>query len=487
MRKYILPIFLILGVHFSVAQNNKLNEYIEAFTKEAGLSHAGISVSVVDVSTGNLVAAHNANLCLTPASSLKVVTTGAALGILGAAYTFKTELQYDGAIDQYDNLNGNLYIKGFGDPTLASDQLPEAMKLPELLKRFALAVEDAGICDVNGRVVGDGSFFNSAEAISNDWLWEDMGNAYGAGAYGLNFFENFYYLNFQQNNNLGSVPQINGTYPYLPGYSFNNRVVTAANGTGDNATIFSVPYMDEAMVRGTIPAGSTIFTIKGAMPDPPSIAAFHFQRFLKNTAYISFKKSATSLDDLPRGSGYAPRKTLYTHYSPPLRTIVARANQESINLYCESLVRLLGNSTFGGNPSVGIDVVKQFWQGRGVDLDGFFMEDGSGLSVQNAASSFHLASILRVAAQDASLFTDYYESFPKAGETGTIKNMFGGTKAIGHLRAKSGSMTRVRTYTGYFKNPANQLFSFSILVNNYDCSNGEMKRKLEQLMARFCE
>ena len=76
---------------------------------------------------------------------------------------------------------------------------------------------------------------------------------------------------------------------------------------------------------------------------------------------------------------------------------------------------------------------------------------------------------------------------PRAGETGTLKNMFKDTKAVGRLRAKSGSMTRVRSYTGYVERPNGKRWAFSIIVNNYNCTNGEIKKKLENLMLEFYE
>jgi D-alanyl-D-alanine carboxypeptidase/D-alanyl-D-alanine-endopeptidase (penicillin-binding protein 4) len=88
---------------------------------------------------------------------------------------------------------------------------------------------------------------------------------------------------------------------------------------------------------------------------------------------------------------------------------------------------------------------------------------------------------------DASIALPFYNSLPKAGETGTLKNMFKGTKAVGNLRAKSGSMTRVRSYTGYVERPNGKRWSFSIMVNNYNCTGGEMRAKLEKLMLAFCE
>jgi D-alanyl-D-alanine carboxypeptidase/D-alanyl-D-alanine-endopeptidase (penicillin-binding protein 4) len=174
--------------------------------------------------------------------------------------------------------------------------------------------------------------------------------------------------------------------------------------------------------------------------------------------------------------------------SPPLKTIVKRANHESINLYCEAMLRTVAQQATGsGEPEKGTEYITNLWKGRGIDMTGFSMEDGSGLSARSAVTTRQMASILRMAAVDNTIFPAFYESLPRAGESGTIKNMFKNTKGIGRIRAKSGSMTRVRSYTGYVTTVKGRQASFSIIVNNYTCSGPEMRKKMERLMLEMLE
>jgi D-alanyl-D-alanine carboxypeptidase/D-alanyl-D-alanine-endopeptidase (penicillin-binding protein 4) len=485
MQKLFLFIFLFLET--TLFGQAALNKALSKFINDSDLATAGISVTVMDVQTGQLIASHQADKSLIPASSMKIVTTGAALGMLSPDYVFKTEVQYDGAFNlQTGVLDGNIYLKGYGDPTLGSADLMTIPDLNTVMNQFADAIDNAGICKINGRVIGDGTFFQGIDGVGLNWQWDDIGNYYGAGAYGLNIHENYYFLNLQQVPILGSQPKILGTKPYVPEITFSNKLTSAASGTGDNSYIFTAPYSDESLIRGTIPIGNNTFKVKGSMPDPVLTAAYYLHQQLKENYRVTIRKSPTNIEDV--NIPILPKKTIYTYYSPKMSVIVDRTNMESVNLYAESLLRLLGQvQSSTGTPSAGIDAVKKYYEAKGVKLDGFFMEDGSGLSSKNAVSSRHLAAIMRVIANDNTINTAFYNSLPKAGESGTLKNMFKGTKAVGNLRAKSGSMTRVRSYTGYATRPNGKQWSFSVIVNNYNCSGGEMRRKLQDLMESMCE
>jgi serine-type D-Ala-D-Ala carboxypeptidase/endopeptidase (penicillin-binding protein 4) len=478
-----LIVFLLKISLFGQAAFNKA---LTKFISDTELANAGISLSVMDVQTGVMIASHQADRTLTPASSMKLITTGAALGMLSPDYVFKTEIQYDGALNsQTGVLDGNIYLKGFGDPTLGSPEMPGVADMNTVMLQFGEAINKLGITKINGKVIGDGTFFQGIDGIGLNWQWDDLGNYYGAGAYGLNINENYYVLNLQQVPLLGSQPTIVGTTPFVPELVFTNKLISVSGG-GDNSLIFTAPYSDESLVRGTIPTGSGIFKVKGSMPDPMLTSAYYLHQLLKTNYKVNIRKTPANFEDVKEA--ILPRKLIYTQYSPKLDAIVERTNLESVNLYAETMLRTIGQvQSSTGTPTAGLEAVKNFWIGKGVDLKGFFMEDGSGLSARNAVSSKHFVSILRAAANDKIIYEPFFNSLPKAGESGTLKNMFKGTKAIGKLRAKSGSMTRVRSYTGYVTRPNGKQWCFSFIVNNYNCSNSEIKSKLQDLMVALCE
>lgn len=484
MRNFFTSCLLLLLAGPCLTAQDVLQQAVDAFASHPDLAGAKISISVIDIPGNRLVASYRPSDLLTPASSLKTLTTATALIVLGKDYRFPTELQYDGSIDLAGVLHGNLYIKGFGDPTLGSDQMEEAFTLEMVMDEFLQAVRRAGIRQIEGCVIGDDSYFSAPPAPAT-WKEEDVGNYYGAGVWALNIHENLFYLPFKQSSRLGSTPAILDVYPPIPNLTFINKVKTAGKGTGDNAYIWGGPYDYSREIDGTIPLGSGTFKVKGSIPDPPLVAAQMLTKTLE-TAGILVDHGATTQDQETSKAG--KRTTLLRLYSPTLDKIIARANTESINLYCEALLKAIGQKKYSqGTWSAGVKAVKEVWDDRSLNLDGMNMVDGSGLSTQNALSSYQLAQLMRKMDKDPNLRTVFLASLPVSGESGTLKPLLRGTLAEGRIRAKTGSMRGVRSYTGYATAPDGGYRAFSIIVNGYTCSNSDLWKKTESLLIAFCK
>ncbi len=482
MKQLLMVAILLNSVGSLFAQN--ITGAIQRLLTDENLKHAGVSITVMDVQTGKIIASHQKDLCLIPASSLKVATTAAAISILGRNYTFKTELQYDGSLNK-NVLNGNIFIKGSGDPTLGSDRFRETPSLASLMAKFHQAIDQKGIRKITGSVVGDESYFET-EARPPSWQLNDIGNSYGAGVCGLNIFENYFYLHFKQNLNKEIRPKILGHYPKIPNLVLLNEVKSSPDAV-DNAYIFVSPYPNTFYVRGYIPVGKGFFTIKGAMPDPPLLAANILRQTLEKKGIKTTKPATNYFKFASNGHRMARRTTIYTHESPPLWSIVKRTNLESNNLYCEALLKTMGKRiNRKANTYEGVDVVTKFWKNKGLDLDGFKAEDGSGLSPRNAVSSFHLASIMRAAAQDTVIFDTFYSSLPEAGSSGTMANMLKNTIAWGRVKAKTGTMKAIKSYTGYARTRSNKLISFSIIINNH-ARSAKLKEMVGNIMIEICK
>jgi D-alanyl-D-alanine carboxypeptidase/D-alanyl-D-alanine-endopeptidase (penicillin-binding protein 4) len=115
------------------------------------------------------------------------------------------------------------------------------------------------------------------------------------------------------------------------------------------------------------------------------------------------------------------------------------------------------------------------------------MEDGSGLSPFNTVSSFQMASIMRLIAKDKKLYSAFRPSLPVAAKSGALRYMFKNTAASGRIRAKSGGMKRVRSYTGYAETKTGKLLAFSIICNHFTCESSVMRKKMEQVMLRMVD
>lgn len=469
------------------AQSTGLQRAVDLFAKDPSLAHANVSVCMLDARTGQKLAGFRSEQSAAPASSLKVLTTSTALAVLGVNYTFRTELQCDGDIDADGVLRGNLIIRGSGDPTLGSPQMEGVPGLDALMERLGVAVQQKGIRRITGYIIADASCFNT-EVSGASWQWIDMGNYYGAGAWGLNIHENMYYLRFRQTDQVGETPDIALVEPDIPELVFNNEVSSAPAGTGDNAYIYGAPFTGERYVRGTIPVGRGTFSIKGSMPDPPLTAARYLNQRLKEVGIVCEKGPGTLLELSRNGLKTGTRRQLYAYYSPSLAEIVKRTNLQSVNLYCEAMLRAIGLARKQqGSPDTGLEVIRDYWRNKGLDMSGVFLEDGSGLSPHNAVNSHFMAALMSKIYQDKALYEVINASLPVAGKSGGLKSMLNGTSAEGKLRAKTGTLNRVRSFTGYAPDRNGKLIAFSIIVNNYTGSGSAIRDKMEKLMKAICD
>jgi D-alanyl-D-alanine carboxypeptidase/D-alanyl-D-alanine-endopeptidase (penicillin-binding protein 4) len=368
----------------------------------------------LDKKTGELVAAHNPNLSLIPASSLKLLTCSYGLEVLKGDFRFKTQLEITGNVDANGILKGDLILHGFGDPTLGSEMTEGSSTIDQVLNSLVDAVIKAGIRSIDGYIYGDGSYFSN-EGIYDSWLWNDIGNYYAAGIYGLNIYDNLYKLKFKQSMQ-GSSPDIATVYPNVPGLKFASEVLSAGPKSGDNAFIYGMQF--NCKVRGSIPSGKGTFEIKGSMPDPPKVATWLLYEKLKEMK-ISSKGMKSSLSDpLPDGK----RTVLKTHYSLPLENIVQQTLLKSINLNAEAILRYCGAKSLpNATIESAIKGFEAFLQQESDNATGFFLADGSGLSTLNSIQVMVLQNIKKNF-QEKSISSILEASLPIAGISGTMKN-----------------------------------------------------------------
>ncbi len=460
----------------------QLKNEIELLKKDADLKHAAWSVIAIETATGNTIAEYNSDIGLEPASVLKIVTTGAAISLLGPAYTFTTKLQYTGTIDSSGVLHGNLYLTGGGDPTIGSKRFGKEVSIDSIFNNFYLELKKYKIRRIIGKIVADASIYED-NPMSYSWGWEDVGNYYASGAWGLNVNENYYRLYFDAGNIVGQSAKLANMEPDMPEIKFINHVTTGKSGSGDNVVIFGAPYNYDRLLEGTVPLGRKNFDVDGSIPDPPSYLAGMFSNFLAQKGIKADSSYSTLREIILNGKQDTnQRQTLAVHYSPPLSEIIVPTNLKSVNLFAEALLKAIGCAKKNdGSLSSGIEAVRNFWINKGVNLDGFAMEDGCGLSRKNKISTHQLAEILRALKTEKS-FTSFEKSLPVAGKSGGMASILNGTIAENNMKAKTGNMEKIKSYAGYVKNAGNKDVAFAIIVNNYTCNNAVLKQKLEKLM-----
>lgn len=484
--KLIILLFILYNFcHFSIAQtltkSQILQKKLNSFLKQEGLQNASFSACVFDVKSKKVIASKNQNLSLVPASTTKLISTATALEILGKDFQFETKIQYDGTINEQGILNGNIYIKGGGDPALGSERFEDFYQ--NFLENWRDTLLKLGIKKINGAIVGDATIFDS-QSIPDTWLWGDMGNYYGAGPSGLSVYDNTYFIYLKSENKNNGWTKIVEIEPKIPNLNFKNEL-KASDINKDLAYIYGAPLDFERTLRGTIPKNRSRFKIKGSIPDPALLIAQQLQKTLEDTGIVIMKKATTMQLSNPE---IKTRKTIFITSSPTLSEIIKLTNTKSVNLYAEHLVKYIGWHE-NKNPSTkeSTDFIQDFWQEKGINTTGFYLNDGSGLSRHNVLTSKQLAELLVYMKTEGKYFESFENSLAIAGKTGTLKSLCKGTYAANNLKGKSGYMSRVRSYAGYVKTKSGKELAFALVLNNYTCTAYQAKKKLEKLMVQISE
>lgn len=472
----------ILTIQANGQQAYSLKNAFEAFRSDPAVRNANWSIIVADATSGTEILSFNADKPIVPASTQKLVTTATALRLLGHDHSYHTAIEYTGRISNDGTLTGDLYIRGSGDPSLGSARLNDSLKIENVFSKWHQYILDAGISRIDGNIISDESIFDP-EMIPRHWLWEDIGNYFGAGASGLTVNENEYTVYFNAGNSLGSPATVVSSSPRIPGMKFINEVTTAQTGTGDQVYIFGIPYGSERRLTGTIPLNARNFSVRGSMHDPPSYLSAGFLDFLKDNGIVVTGTSSTyrtaPADGIITAESGQP---LGIWESPPLFDIIYHTNHSSVNSYAENLLKTIGHTKSGtGSFESGLASVSAFWGEMGANTDLSGLRDGSGLSPVNRISASSLNEILLMSFDHPS-FGVLLNSLPLAGYSGSLAGQLHGSASEGILRAKSGFLSNVRAYAGYTIMSNGNMASFVFIVNDYQGGAAAMGQKMLRLL-----
>lgn len=450
--KNVFPIFL-LSTQMVLAQN--MAQKLDAVTKNLMESSGAVSSSLsfyVSDENGAPVYDYQGNKGLSTASTQKIFTAAAALEVLGKNFTYKTMSAYSGTVSN-GNLNGNLFIGSTGDPTLGSwrygSYKPENFK-----QRLIEAVRKSGIKKIAGDLVVDDSYFDH-QTVPGGWPWDDLGNYYGAGVWGVNWREN------QFDININGTEFKNFSYP-LEGVRWLNDLT--AGGSSDQSLIFTAPHSSVALINGTLPPKPV--TVSGAVPDPPLQLGVEVKQWLQESGIeISGKVVTNSRLEIEgkKPLEFPGQNLILTYESPTLDKIVYWFLRKSINMYGETFIKTLAKEKKGNSSyKTGVAYLKEFWKGKGINPAMINFADGSGLSPQNYVSAKAEVQALLYAKKQP-WFEAYYDGFP-IQDNG--------------IKMKSGTMKDTKSYAGFHTSKDGRKYVFSIIINNYQGSGGAELQKI---------
>ncbi|HEX6628514.1 MAG TPA: D-alanyl-D-alanine carboxypeptidase/D-alanyl-D-alanine-endopeptidase [Gemmatimonadaceae bacterium] len=397
-----------------------LRHLIDSLTTEAEFRNGYWGVLIVNPRTGDTLYSKNAGKLFMPASNMKIITSAAALTLLGPDYTYKTTFLTDGPVRD-SLLDGDLIVIGRGDPTISDNMRVVATTVMDAL---ADSIRAHGIRQITGRLVRVGDAFPDSTR-GYGWEWDDLGEYYAAGVDELIFNE-------------GMAPTTLRPPPDTVRDS-------AYSGPAKDPATGYLNALNDAMIRKGITLDAGV--LDSILPTP-------------------FKMD-----------------TLFTFVSLPMRNIIPALMKPSQNQIAEILLKTIGLERGGmGTADSARKIVAQQLLAWGVQPDGFVIRDGSGLSRHDHLTPETVVRVLDRMQQDTA-FAVFYNAMPIAGIDGTLKDRMKGTPAEGNVRAKTGSISFARSLSGYVTTADGERLIFSILANNWTTPSSVVTGVADQIAA----
>lgn len=428
---------------------------LDALFKAPPLGRAKVSAIVVEADSGRTLYAHDDRALLNAASNVKIVTSAAALSLLGPEYRWRTTLAVNGPpsgppLPAGGEVSGDLYLRGSGDPTLSTEDL--AAMVSDLAS--------LGLHKVRGSLVVDDTLFDGGY-VPPAYDQKNDSTASRAPSSAASLDGNVVGVTIIPGAAAGAPARI-VVDPASPYFIVAGRVVTSANGPASP----SVDTKEEGQktrvnVAGRIKLGADPRTIYRRVAQP--------SLFLGQTLRQLLERRGISIGNVRVGASPGQGlRVIATHDSAPLAVVVQDLNKRSNNFAAEQLLRTVGAEIGGhpGNWDKGLKAVARYLAGIGIKADSYQMKNGSGLYDSNRFSAAEIATVLRAAAHDFRISAEFLASLAVAGTDGTIAHRMGATLAERYVRAKTGTLANVSCLSGFAGSPGHLPLVFSILVND---------------------
>jgi len=465
------------------AGNDGLSASVREAVAATGLKKAVIAVSIREASTGKSLVSVRGGESLAPASNMKVLTTAAALAVLGPDFAFSTRML----------LNGDrLTIAGDGDPALgdpellaeatftdASGKVHTGMDIERLLDTWVASLRAAGVKQLREIVVDDRIF--AREGAHPSWPKDQLNERYCAPPFGLNFHANSIAVSAAPR--AGAAPEITTITPKAPWITITNKGTSRTGKNDKNTAWFArTPETGDLTLYGNLKTRLES-PILVPVEDPSLFLAQCLAHRLRAAGVtVSAARIATAADATPSGKPIGP--VLRT----PITTVLDHCNSESDNLYAECLLKRLAFAKTGaaGSWALGARALQGELRARiGRASDAFVISDGSGLSRDNRVTADGMTSWLSSLAQDERIGNCFIDTLPVAGRSGTVrKRMKEINPAVALVHCKSGYIDKVCCLSGYVTASDGRRFAFSVLANGL--SEAGAVGKAKKLQDRVC-
>lgn len=451
---------------------------IAQYLKRPGIRSTDWGIEVADANRQILLAV-NPDKPFMPASVLKVLTTATALEKFGPDFRIRTTVETNGTLQPDGTLVGDIILVGRGDPNLVdpSGELLEKSGLQELAEKL----QALGVKRITGDVVGDDSYFD-LNPHGEGWTARDLKSIYGAPINALSINNNVFWIHASPTkpNRL-----VNASVEPRTSY-FHIRNLGVTGGVKAKRTMYArlIPGTKTVVISGVLPAGQN-YTQHFLLERPGEVAATIFKEELQRQGItVGGDIQPLHYGELPREARRKWRE-LAVHESPALIRGVEIINKNSQNLHAEMLLRTLGAEFRGtGTDEAGLEVIKNFIFGAGIDTTGISLRDGCGLSRDNLLTPRFQTSLM-LTLSNRPYFDMFLNTLAVSGTDGTLKRRLGAQPVRGSIHAKTGSLNGVSTLSGYMTTRSGRVLAFSIFANNAAASMSRVKKTIDEICSLF--
>jgi serine-type D-Ala-D-Ala carboxypeptidase/endopeptidase (penicillin-binding protein 4) len=438
-----------------------------------GVTRAAWGILVESLDRGERLFALNASTLLVPASVAKLVSVATAAEAVGWDYRYTTTVRAAGPIVD-GVLRGDLLVVGTGDPSIGG-------RAGDDLSTWVDGLRSAGIRRIEGRVIGDDDAIEEPRP-QLAWGWDDLGYTNGALFGALNLGENRTSVTIAPGASPGA-PAIVTVDPRASFRLITNRITTGPVGSQQLMWPEQRPGESSLTVSGTIPAAAPPAVLGISVGNP----TLWFANALKGRLIrdgIEVTGEGVDIDDVVPPPSRDAMTVLFTHRSRPVGEIVQPVLKDSLNLYAEALMRL--NAPPGTFPSndAALEGMRKRLDSWGISAGSYQLVDGSGLSRRNTvAAEAVLALLARMA--DRSGTSPFVAALPIAGVDGSLSSRMKGTAAEGNVKAKTGTMSNIRSLAGYATSRDGERLAFAILVNNFEGTGANANDAIDAIAVRL--
>ena len=460
-----------------LSPEEQLRKDLQAIFTDSAVDHAVWSVSVQSLKQGETLYSLNPSRMLTPASNQKLITSAVAADRLGWDYRYTTKIYSIGTLTDGD-LDGDLVIVSNGDPTI-NPRHPERWGA---FDAWAKQLYAKGVRRVSGQLIGDDNAF-AEPGYGFGWAWDDLGLGYGAAVGALQYNENQVELLIGPGLEPGSRGIISVSPPGS-GIVLDHAVTTVAEGQPSRVSVERIPGSTMLRVSGQVAIGAPAINELAAVPNP-TIQYLNALReaLARNGVFVG--GNSLDIDDARVKPDYSRATLLLEDQSPTLDAVIDVCLKWSRNEYAETMLRSLAPAGAEATAEAGLAVVTETLLNWGVKPELYVARDGSGLSRNDYIAPEALTGLLTRIWRDERHREKFQSTLPQSATSGTLENRMKDTPAAGRVWAKTGSMSNVRSLSGYLLTLDGEPLVFSIIVNGYHVPSSRIEAAMDEALVRL--